>query len=212
MQVQWDELGYAVGMVALGGIVGGETAPGMRWRRLAGAGALALACLESVALLAALLWPAGCVALGVRPPGLQQLGWRQAARRVQAVQAREKAEFIATDSFAAAMSLGFHLGRREGIYTLPHPRNEVYGLVEQLSAWRMDAAHMVREHRGRDGLFVREDRCYDRCECGKEPKAARQFFRDVALLDTEAVLVGGKRVRAFQVFRARTLAPSPPSD
>jgi len=209
MQVQWDEFGYAVGMVALGGIVGGEAAPRMRWRRLLGAGALALACLESAVLLIGLLWPAGCVALGVRPPGLQQFGWREAARRVQAVQAREKAEFIATDSFAAAMSVGFHLGRRDGIYTLPHPRNERYGLVEQLDAWRMDAAHLVREHRGRDGLFVREDRCYDRCECGKEPRTARQFFREVRLVDAEKVFVGGKMMRCIQLFRARSLASSP---
>lgn len=203
IQVQWDAFAYAVGLVALGGTVAGAAhgRAGGRWRRGLGAAALAVAGLSAAAVLVGLLVPKAPLALGLRPPGLQRVGWRELAARLTT--AGRASETIITDTFATAMTLGFHLGRREGIYTLDAPRNERYGLVEQLKAWRMDEACMLAERGGQDALYVHEHDCFSRCKCAIEPMRVRQLFSEVQLIDSVALSHGGQMAKCFHIYRVR---------
>jgi hypothetical protein len=139
--------------------------------------------------------------MGLRPPGLNRLGWRELAERFAT---REyAAELIVTDTFGTAMALSFHLGRREDLCTLAHERNERYGLVEQLSRWRMDEAHLLAERRGRDALYVHEHACFDRCDCAAEPPRVKQLFREVTPVDTVSLSHGDRMMKCFHIYRLR---------
>ncbi|MBM4038646.1 MAG: glycosyltransferase family 39 protein [Planctomycetes bacterium] len=203
MQVQWDSFGYAVGLVALSGVVAGpwEAPVRSRWRRGVGAAALAIACLATALVLVGILAPRVPLAMGLRPPGLQRLGWRELAARLATPE--HATEVIVTDTFATAMTLGFHLGRRKDIYVLQHPRNQRYGLVEQLRTWRMDEARMLADLRGREALYVHEHDCFDRCDCATEPQRLRKLFQTVSPVDTVALFHGGQMMKCFRIYRVR---------
>jgi len=155
-RVQWDEIGYAAGVVALAGVIASATGPRptRRWRR-AGVAALAVALAVNAAAVAACLTDLGA-ALGLPSPARQAEGWRELAERIEALAADRtgRPPIVVTISFRTAVCLGFHLDRREDIYTLHHRRHDRYGVTQQLNEWGIDEEHLRRELGVRDPILV----------------------------------------------------------
>lgn len=78
VQMHWAAFGYAVGLVALGGVVAG----GGRWRRRLGVAALGVGGLATAAILVGIFCPRLPLAFGMRPPGHRLLPWRELAERL----------------------------------------------------------------------------------------------------------------------------------
>lgn len=210
LRVQWDLVGYAVGTIAAGALMAGwgQGPPGRRWLRPLGIGALALAGMLTGATLVGLVYPTATEALGIRPLTLRRLGWRQLAARVQDVKRETAADFVVTDSFRTALSLGYYSGQRDGIYTLLDSASKRYGLNEALRSWRMDESHMVKERLGQSGLYVEEHTCVRRCNCGQEPERIGQFFRQVSRVEALPVFLEERVLRCFRIYRVVELRPN----
>ena len=203
----WDAIGYAAGIIGVAALLGQTSAdaPQAKRRRLLGAATLAVAVATTLVFLVGGLWPALPVSLGLPPSNKKTLGWRELASRVQELDRRGRTSFIVTDSFATAVCVGFHLDRRQDIYTLPHRRNVRYGVAYQLGEWGIDARAMFKEHHGEDAIYVHEYRFSAREGKEDSPELLDRFFRDAIPVDDVYVTYGGKRIRHFGLFECHTL-------
>jgi hypothetical protein len=213
LRVHWDAVGYASALVALGCLLGGDDLPGAiaaRWRRVTAAGLVLAGCMMAAALVVSLL-PCLGLRLGMRRPPMHRLmGWREVAA---AVREREAAwqgpdRFLVTESFRAALCLGFHLNRREGIYCLPHPRNSHYGLGAALRQWGVDWQSMLEEQVGRPALYVGQ--LYWLRENWERPPPAYlpAFFPVMAREDSVRILRGHTQVGWAGLYYCEALQPS----
>jgi len=214
-RVQWDEIGYAVGIVALACAIapGGEGRERRRWRRT-GVAALALALVMSLALSAVSRWPGLAAGAGIRVPTRQMEGWREVTERVEAMDETWPGgrPIVVTRSFKTAVCLGFRRGR-EDIYTLEHRRNERYGLIGQLAAWGIDERHLEMERGDRDALYV-IPRGHEVARPHKPNlKRIRRFFTTVEPVDAFDIVRGGHPLFSFHLFRCTGRRdPAAPAD
>ena len=200
----WDAIGYATAMVGLAGLL--TQAGGSRrwqvWRRRLGVGSLAVALLFTGAILLFGLLPGLAVKLASRVPMRSMIGWRELAARVREVEANWEGPppFIATDCFRSAVCLGFHLNRRDNIYSLRHGRNKRYGLENQLNEWGIDYLHMLEERAGQDALYVHEYRISSHTGKKYPPTHVYRCFRTVEPIGELQVFRGGRQVKLFGFF------------
>jgi hypothetical protein len=205
LRVQWDEMGYATGAIALAATLSADGfAPSVRraWRWCAGVG-LALGVLTIVAFWVGSVWPGVPMALGVRPPMRQALGWRELAQAVETHSrryTREPAPLVA-DSFATMFCVGFHL-RRTDLYTLDHERNAQYGMVGKLADWGADERAFVKAM-GRGGgpvLYVHNHEASGKRLRAPEPARMRRYFARVEPLETVTVSGAGRIHRSYGLY------------
>ncbi|MCX8038328.1 MAG: glycosyltransferase family 39 protein [Candidatus Sumerlaeia bacterium] len=205
MREHWDAFGYAVGLIGFAAYATDTTA-GV-WRRRYASVAAALAALMMAGVAASAIWPALPARLGVRPPARTMLGWQELAEAVAAQRLSRSGEvsFVLTESFPAALCLGFHLNQRTDLYTLDHMRNASYGLVQQLQMWGIDLATLLRDRQGQHALYIFEYRIRKRTGQEDEPTRVFRYFHSVEKIADVDIVRGGKRLRHFGLFLARSL-------
>jgi hypothetical protein len=214
-RVQWDLVGYAVGIVALAGWIAGSPGKGSRnpeerflepfpARRGLGLAAVGTALLTTSLLVLGALRPDLAVAVGLRPPTQRMLGWRELAAAIREAEQGSwtRPPFLLTESFDAALCLGFERGSREGIYTFRGAHDRRYGLTGQLEAWGIDEARAFKDRRGQEAIYVQEFLHPDRPQAEKVPRRLFRRFREVTLLREVEVVVGTRVVRRFGLYRA----------
>ncbi|MHC4592313.1 MAG: ArnT family glycosyltransferase [Planctomycetota bacterium] len=217
IRAHWDAIGYAVGVIALAAMTAGPVVSEQRARRRQrlGAFALAVAVAMTLCLIAASMWPGLLVRIGARPPNRRTLGWRQLADKVRELERERDARksLIVTDSFSTALCLGFHLDRRDGIYTLYHRRHKRYGLVRQLDEWGIDESALLEAQRVQKALYVHEYHLSEDREEPDRPTRIQRFFADVELVGEVRTEYGGRLVRHFGIYECQPLRPdaSPPT-
>jgi hypothetical protein len=213
LRVHWDAVGYASALVALGCLLGGEDLPeatGRRWRRVTGVGMALAGGLVALLMVVSLL-PAVGLRMGLnRPPIRKLMGWRELAAEVRKREAAWSGpdRFLLTDSFSAALCIGFHLERREGIYCLPHPRNYRYGLRDALEDWGIDWQAMVREQRGRPALFVDRIHWSRRPGGRPPPPLVHAFFKVVSREAAVRLTRGEMHLGTAVLYHCEALSPS----
>lgn len=223
IRVHWDLIGYAVGIVALAGLIAGQE--GGRRRRRLGVASVAAGALITVALFASSFWPALAVAAGTRPPTVKMLGWEELAARVREMEAGhglragrwDEPRFILTSSFHSALCLAFQRGSREGIYTIRSAHDRRYGLTAQLEAWGIDEERALAEHFAHDAIYIHEFRRPDRPGPKDQPRRVYRYFEalegrtgdrnwltrhELEPLAEAKVTIAGRTVRRFGLYRA----------
>ena len=210
LRVQWDEMGYATGAIALAAALSrdGSRAQMRRlWRRLAGAG-LGLGALIIGLFWVGSLWPRVPMAVGVRPPVRQALGWRELAQAVREAphpSSRPDEPLLVADSFATMLCVGFHLNRTAGMYALEHKRNAQYGVLGQLRGWRADERAFIEAMGRRPGpvLYLHDHRASGNRLRAPEPTRMRRYFREVEPLETVTVAYGDRIHRSYGLYACR---------
>jgi len=211
IRVQWDETGYAAGIVALGVMLGQSGGAGRagRRRRKFGVAALAGGVVVSGALVLAALWPGLVVRAGLRPPTRRTMGWRKLAGRLAELR-RESSrpdEPIVTESFAPAMCIGFHLRQRRDIYSLDDRQNREYGVRELLALWGMDQRALERDTGGQEVLYVHSFHISKHRRGPQRAKRVHGVYSQVEKVADVYVEIQGRRLRHFGIFRCRGLRP-----
>ncbi len=209
MREHWDAFGYAAGLIGFAAFATEKTA-GFWQRRYAGAAA-AVAALMTAGVAASAIWPALPARLGARPPARTMLGWHELADAVAAQRLQRSGEvsFTLTESFPAALCVGFYLNQRTDLYTLDHMRNASYGLVQQLQTWGMDLQRLLRERQGQNALYIFEYRIRKRTGQEDEPTRIFRYFEWVEKIADVDIVRGGKRLRHFGLFFCRSLKTPP---
>ena len=217
LRVHWDEMGYAIGLIGLAAAIARLSQPGRprgRWRRLGVAGIAAAALISGAAFVGSLR-PGLAVALRLRPPTRQMLGWRDLARRVRSVRSgwRGAEPVIITDSASTHFCLAFHLRQRQNIYTLDSLVNRRYGLVEPLGVWGIDQPHLVADmESGRlapEAIFIDQPHHTTRSTF-PPPEQLTRLFASVELLEPLLVTRGGRVVVIFTLYACRQWRASSP--
>jgi hypothetical protein len=203
MSLQWDEIGYAAGIIALAGIpdlAAGE-AGGCRWRRTRLA-ALGVAVALTVVIAAAVVWPAFGASLRLHSIAQQTFGWKEAARRLQELEGRwpAKPPVVVGESFRTALCMAYHLGRLDYVYTLDSRWNERYGLRQEITNWKMDEARL-REHAGGQAIYVLRKRPSKKDSTEENLRGIDRYFTTVELVNRLDVPTGGEPVWSFLFFR-----------
>ncbi|NQT52080.1 glycosyltransferase family 39 protein [bacterium] len=211
VRVHWDLAGYAVGIVAVAGVISGADGPRHVWRLLVGIAATACAALVTVAVFLASLFPGAGAAVGVRPPTRQMLGWGALATKVTELDRALGPEprFILTRSFDTAVCLAFARRSRERIYTIRDAHAREYGLYEQLSRWRIDEEHFLSERLGHEAIYVHEFRHPEAPRPQDHPRRVYRYFEKLDPLDEVVVSIGGRTVRRFGLYRASQMLLPP---
>lgn len=211
IRVHWDMIGYAVGIVALAGLIAGRERDARPPRRRLGIAALATALPITASLIVAGLWPSLSVAVGLRPPTLKMLGWKELAAKVRELEQRpwEEPHFILTKSFSTALCLGVERGSREGIYTIRSGHDKRYGLRRQLEAWGIDEERALAENLGHEALYVHEFRHPEAPRPKDQPKRVFRYFERLEPLAEVRVTLGGRVVRRFGLYRAHQMLLPP---
>jgi len=212
IRVHWDSMAYVVGLVGLACLLRepGVRGRALRRRRLWVGGGVGVALLFLGVVLTLCVWPGLAVAMGRRPPTRRMLGWRDLSRCVGELRADwdgPDEPFVVAESFRTILPVAFYLDAREGVYSLSHSRNRRYGLTEQLRAWGIDEARLAAECRGRDGIYVHEFRFSSHRQQEDPPDHIYRFVDELEKLDDYYVVVGGKRIKHFGLFRIRDLQP-----
>lgn len=200
----WDLIGYAAGIIAFAGLISGkEDMKGTKWTRL-GTPALVVSFLIIGALFMSSFWPGLAVAVGRQPPTIKTLGWKELANRVRQLEHRhfDTPHFILTNYFGSALCLGFERRNREGLYTISTGHTRRYGLADQLRKWRMDQEHFLLDRNGQIALYIHEFRHAHAPKEKHYPKRVYQYFKKIELLDEVKIVVGGRIVRRFGLYRA----------
>ena len=212
-RVHWDAVGYAAGLVAFAFLLreGGVRGRVLRRRRWLAAAGMAFGTATIVVTLVTVWSPALAADVLGKPPSIRMLGWRELAEGVENAQEEWNgpARFIVADSFRTALCLSFHLGARDGVYTLFHSSNRRYGLTEELERWGTDEPSMVREQLGQDALYVHEYR-FD-SDKGREdpPMRIHLFFTRVEKVADVYVVRGGVQLKHFGLFNCHELKLKP---
>lgn len=209
MREHWDAFGYAAGLIGFAAFATEKTA-GFWRRRYAGAAA-AVAALMTAGVAASAIWPALPARLGMRPPARTMLGWHELADAVAAQRLQRSGEvsFTLTESFPAALCVGFYLNQRTDLYTLDHMRNASYGLVQQLQSWGIDSQRLFQERQGQNALYIFEYRIRKRTGQEDEPTRVFRYFESVEKIADVDIVRGGKRLRHFGLFFCRGLTTPP---
>jgi len=210
LRVHWDEMGYATGAIALAATLSPDGfRPHVRraWRGFAVVG-LALGALTIVVFWVGSVWPRVPMALGVRPPMRQALGWRELAQAVQKTpnwSSRPNPPPLVADSFATMFCVGFHLRRTESMYALAHERNAQYGMVGKLADWHADERALVEAMARRPGpvLYVHDHRVSGKRLRAPEPTRMRRYFAEVEPLETVTVAHGDRVYRSYGLYACR---------
>jgi len=212
VRVHWDLIGYAVGIVALAGLIAGRDEDGGSKRLALGIGALATAAVVTVGLFASAVWPGLTGLVGARPLTVRMLGWRELAARVRELEkGLREPHFVLTNSFKSALCLGFERRSRDGIYTLRSRYDAQYGLTEQLAAWGIDEASFLEERRGEEALYVHEFTHPEAPRAEDQPLRVLRFFGHLEPQGEVTVVGGGTTMRRFGLYRARQMIPRKPT-
>jgi len=209
IRVQWDGMGYATGAIALAATLSPDGfRPHVRraWRWFAVAG-LALGALIIIGFWVGSVWPRVPMAMGVRPPMQQALGWRELARAVEqrAPKLVKHPARIVADSFPTMFCVGFHLDRTEGLYSLEHKRNAQYGMVGKLAGWHADERAFVEAMAGRPGpvFYVHDHRASGKRLREPEPTRMGRYFAEIEPLETVTVAHGDRVYRSYGLYACR---------
>jgi hypothetical protein len=132
------------------------------------------------------------MALGVRPPMRQALGWREladAVRRAPEWSPRAQDPPVVADSFATMFCVGFHLRRTASMYTLEHRRNVQYGMVGKLAEWGADESAFLEAmpHHNGPVLYAHNHRASGKRLRQPDPARMQGLFAWVERLETVTI-------------------------
>lgn len=210
LRVQWDLFGYAVGIVALAGLIAGRDDEGGTRRLRLGVGSLLAAVAITGALFASSLWPSLATAVGARPPTVRMLGWRELAARVRELEARvPRPHFVLTSSFQSMLCLGFERRSRDGVYTILSKYDRRYGLTPQIKAWGVDDRSFLEKRPGQQAIYIHEFQRPEAPRPNDYPRRVLEFFEHLDPLGEVTVVVGGRTLRRFGLYRAHGMRRLP---